>query len=108
MHGAIRFNEPSLTGGEIDHLSAALRGERGFAARCQTLLRQRLGCEELLLTTSCSAALEMSAILLELDPGDEVVMPSFTYVSTASAFVRSGARPVFVDIRADTLNLDEA
>jgi dTDP-4-amino-4,6-dideoxygalactose transaminase len=110
---AIPFNRPSLAGREFRYMSAALRrghisGDGVFTARCQALLERELGVPKALLTTSGTHALEMAALLLELRPGDEVVLPSFTFVSTANAFVLRGARPVFVDIRPDTLNLDEA
>jgi dTDP-4-amino-4,6-dideoxygalactose transaminase len=82
-------------------------GNGMFTKRCQEFFEQRLGAGKVLLTTSCTDALEMCALLLDLQPGDEVVMPAFTFVSTANAFALRGARPVFVDIRPDTLNLDE-
>ena len=83
-------------------------GDGEFTKRCQDFLQSRLRAHKVLLTTSCTDALEMCALLLDLEPGDEVIMPAFTFVSTANAFVLRGARPVFVDIRPDTLNLDEA
>jgi dTDP-4-amino-4,6-dideoxygalactose transaminase len=88
---------------DLGHIS----GDGEFTRRCQELLRAQLGLRSALLTTSCTHALEMAAILLDLSPGDEVIVPDFTFVSTANAFVLRGARPVFADIRADTLNLDE-
>ncbi|MGQ0653696.1 MAG: dTDP-4-amino-4,6-dideoxygalactose transaminase, partial [Betaproteobacteria bacterium] len=88
---------------ELGHLS----GDHEFTHRCQRWLESRFAVRRALLTHSCTAALEMAALLCELEPGDEVVMPSFTFVSTASAFALRGARPVFVDIRPDTLNIDE-
>ena len=90
----------------IDQMHTA--GDGPFTKKCQTLIEQELGAAKALLTTSCTHALELAALLLDLQPGDEVVLPSFTFVSTANAFVLRGARPVFVDIRPDTLNLDES
>ena len=90
----------------IDQLHAA--GEGPFSRKCQTFIEQELGTAKALLTTSCTHALELAALLLDVQPGDEVILPSFTFVSTANAFVLRGARPVFVDIRPDTLNLDES
>ncbi|WP_433995922.1 dTDP-4-amino-4,6-dideoxygalactose transaminase [Bradyrhizobium genosp. L] len=84
-----------------------LSGDGGFTARCHRWIEQQTGCARALLTHSCSSALDMSALLLDIAPGDEIIMPSFTFVSTANAFVLRGAVPVFVDIREDTLNLDE-
>src|SRR5260221_12754535 len=84
-----------------------LSGVGYFLRLCQSRLQEALGVKKVLLTTSCTAALEMSAILLDIQPGDEVIVPSFTFVSGANAFVLRGAKPVFVDIRRDTLNLDE-
>ena len=108
----IPFNVPFLTGKETDHLGTVLAsgnlcGNGAFTKRCNSWLGERLGCRQALLTQSCTAALEMSAILASIGPGDEVIMPSHTFVSTANAFVIRGAVPVFVDVRADTLNLDE-
>ncbi len=108
----IPFNRPHLTGREFVYIAEAvaagqLAGNGQFTRRCQAWLTEQLGCGHALLTHSCTAALEMAALLLDLEPGDEVIMPSFTFVSTANAFVLRGARPVFVDIRPDTLNLDE-
>ncbi len=85
-----------------------LAGNGQFTRRCQAWLQDQLGAPKVLLTHSCTAALEMCALLLDLRPGDEVIMPSFTFVSTANAFVLRGATPVFVDIRSDTLNIDES
>lgn len=109
----IPFNKPYMTGRELHYISQAhasghLSGDGPFTQRCNAWLEQRTGANKALLTHSCTAALEMAALLLDLAPGDEVIMPSFTFVSTANAFVLRGAVPVFVDIRADTLNLDEA
>ena len=106
------FNLPMLTGREFTYIreaidSGQLAGNGGFTRRCHDWLRSTLGVPGVLLTHSCTAALEMAALLLDLGPGDEVIMPSFTFVSTANAFVLRGATPVFVDIRPDTLNLDE-
>lgn len=108
----IPFNRPYLTGRELAYIQEAadagqLAGNGAFTKRCQGWLEEELGAAQVLLTHSCTAALEMSALLLDLQPGDEVIMPSFTFVSTANAFVLRGAQPVFVDIRPDTLNLDE-
>jgi dTDP-4-amino-4,6-dideoxygalactose transaminase len=108
----IPFNKPYMTGRELEYIAQAhenghLSGDGPFTKRCHAWLEQRIGCRKALLTHSCTAALEMAALLLDLQPGDEVIMPSFTFVSTANAFVLRGAVPVFVDIRADTLNLDE-
>lgn len=108
----IPFNKPFLTGKELQHISLAhglgqLAGDGEYTKRCSTWLEQRTGCPKVLLTHSCTAALEMAAILADIQPGDEVIMPSYTFVSTANAFVLRGGVPVFVDIRIDTLNLDE-
>jgi dTDP-4-amino-4,6-dideoxygalactose transaminase len=108
----IPFNRPYLTGNEFTHIQEAvaagqLAGNGRFTRQCQTWLEQRVGAPRVLLTQSCTAALEMAALLIDLGPGDEVIMPSFTFVSTANAVVLRGAQPVFVDIRGDTLNLDE-
>src|SRR5260221_5203801 len=85
-----------------------LSGVGYFLRLCQSRLQEALGAKKVLLTTSCTAALEMSALLLQIQPGDEVIVPAFTFVSGANAFVLRGARPVFVDIRRDTLNIDQA
>jgi len=108
----IPFNRPHLSGKELHNIAAAhqngmLAGDGVFTKQCHEWLQKRTGCVRALLTHSCTAALEMAALLLEMEPGDEVIMPSFTFVSTANAFVLRGATPVFVDIREDTLNLDE-
>jgi dTDP-4-amino-4,6-dideoxygalactose transaminase len=108
----IPFNRPALLGNEIAYITEAVRagqasGDGKFTRACHAALESALGVPKALLTTSCTHALEMSAILLDLEPGDEVILPSFTFVSTANAFVLRGARPVFADIRPDTLNLDE-
>lgn len=107
----IPFNRPYLTGKELSniaeaHLQGQLAGDGTFTKRCQSWLEHQ-GAIKALLTHSCTAALEMAAMLCELEPGDEVIMPSYTFVSTANAFVLRGAVPVFVDIRADTLNINE-
>lgn len=109
----IPFNKPYMTGKELWYISQAhanghLAGDGEFTRRCNAWLENRVGCNQALLTHSCTAALEMTAILADLQPGDEVIMPSYTFVSTANAFVLRGAIPVFVDIRPDTLNIDEA
>jgi dTDP-4-amino-4,6-dideoxygalactose transaminase len=110
---SIPFNKPYMTGRELEYIAQAhaaghLSGDGPFTKRCHAWLEQRTGARKALLTHSCTAALEMAAILLDLAPGDEVIMPSFTFVSTANAFVLRGAVPVFVDIRPDTLNIDES
>jgi dTDP-4-amino-4,6-dideoxygalactose transaminase len=108
----IPFNRPSVVGNEMRYMAEALAlghisGDGEFTRRCQELLRRELGVPAVLLTTSCTHALELAAILLDMGPGDEVIVPDFTFVSTANAFVLRGATPVFVDVRPDTLNLDE-
>jgi dTDP-4-amino-4,6-dideoxygalactose transaminase len=108
----IPFNKPFTIGAELENIAAAVRdghlaGDGRFTRQCHQWLEQNLGAKRALLTHSCTAALEMAAILCDLKPGDEVIMPSFTFVSTANAFALRGATPVFVDIRPDTLNLDE-
>jgi|HubBroStandDraft_6_1064221.scaffolds.fasta_scaffold154979_2 dTDP-4-amino-4,6-dideoxygalactose transaminase len=108
----ILFNSPTLTGKELGLMQEAiargqLSGDGYFTRLCQDRLKQQLGADKVLLTTSCTAALEMTAILLDIGPGDEVIVPSFTFVSGANAFVLRGAKPIFVDIRPDTLNLNE-
>ncbi|MDJ0660393.1 MAG: dTDP-4-amino-4,6-dideoxygalactose transaminase [Crocosphaera sp.] len=109
----IPFNKPFATGKEFDYIKQAitnghLSGNGEFTKKCQTWFESNIGCQKSLLTHSCTAALEMAAILADIQPGDEVIMPSYTFVSTANAFVLRGAIPVFVDIRPDTLNLDES
>src|SRR6267143_1712874 len=101
-----------MTGKELGYISEAhakghLSGDGAFTRSCNAWLEQRTGCRKALLTHSCTAALEMAAILADIRPGDEVIMPSYTFVSTANAFVLRGGVPVFVDIRPDTLNIDE-
>jgi dTDP-4-amino-4,6-dideoxygalactose transaminase len=108
----IPFNKPCRVGREMEYAREALAsvrwsGDGPFTKKCHQLLETALGVPKALLTTSCTHALEMAALLLKVKPGDEVIMPSFTFVSTANAFVLHGAKPVFVDIRPDTLNLDE-
>lgn len=108
----IPFNRPAIMGPEFEYMQAALAngkisGDGAFTKRCHTLLEETLGIPKALLTTSCTHALEMSAILLDIQPGDEVIIPSFTFVSTVNAFVLRGAKPIFIDVRPDTLNLDE-
>jgi dTDP-4-amino-4,6-dideoxygalactose transaminase len=108
----IPFNKASLTGSELAYIQQAIAGghisgDGPFAKKCQGLLEDALGVGRALLTTSCTHALEMAALLLDLRQGDEVIIPSFTFVSTVNAFVLHGASPVFSDIRPDTLNLDE-
>lgn len=102
-----------MTGKELYYIAEAkfgnmLAGDGPFTKRCHQWLEQRTGCSKALLTHSCTSALEMAALLLDIQPGDEVIMPSYTFVSTANAFVLRGGIPVFVDIREDTLNLDES
>ncbi len=106
------FNKPFIIGPELDYIADAvarghLSGDGHYTKLCHQWLEQQLGAKRALLTHSCTAALEMAAILCDIRPGDEVIMPSYTFVSTANAFVLRGGVPVFVDIRADTLNLDE-
>jgi dTDP-4-amino-4,6-dideoxygalactose transaminase len=107
----IPFNRPHLTGREFEYIDKAVRsgqlsGNGAFTKACHARLERQLGARRVLLTHSCTGALEMAALLLDLQPGDEVIIPSFTFVSTANAFVLRGAVPVFVDIRPDTLTLD--
>jgi dTDP-4-amino-4,6-dideoxygalactose transaminase len=108
----IAFNRPHMTGKELyyiaqSHFNGKLAGDGPFTKKCHQWLEAQTGARHALLTHSCTAALEMAAILLDIQPGDEIIMPSYTFVSTANAFVLRGATPVFVDIRPDTLNLDE-
>ncbi|WP_454722559.1 MULTISPECIES: dTDP-4-amino-4,6-dideoxygalactose transaminase [Cupriavidus] len=108
----IQFNRPYMTGKELHYISEAnlsnkLAGDGLFTKRCHQWIERQTGCAKALLTHSCTAALEMAALLLDIQPGDEIIMPSYTFVSTANAFVLRGGVPVFVDIREDTLNLDE-
>jgi dTDP-4-amino-4,6-dideoxygalactose transaminase len=109
----IPFNRSSLQGRELDYIHETIAigqiaGDQTFSRKCQQLLEESLGAPKALVTTSCTHALEMAALLLDIREGDEVIVPAFTFVSTANAFVLRGARPVFCDIRPDTLNLDEA
>ncbi len=108
----IPFNKPYMTGKEQRYIEEAhvnnmLAGDGPFTKRCNNWIEDKTGCSKALLTHSCTAALEMAALLLNIEPGDEIIMPSYTFVSTANAFVLRGGVPVFVDVRADTLNLDE-
>lgn len=113
MHEYIPFNKPFIVGKELFYIAhavlveARLAGDGAYTEKCQRWLEQRLGCVRALLTHSCTAALEMAAILCDFGPGDEIIMPSFTFVSTANAFALRGGVPVFIDIRPDTLNMDE-
>ncbi len=109
----IPFNRPAMAGRELSRVEEALRsghlaGDGPFTRSCSDLLEQLLGAPRVLLTTSCTHALEMSALLLDIRPGDEVIVPSFTFVSTLNAFVLRGGRPVFADIHESTLNMDES
>jgi dTDP-4-amino-4,6-dideoxygalactose transaminase len=108
----IPFNRPGLVGNELRYVQESVEkgrisGDGAFTERCRAVLEELLGAPRVLLTTSCTTALELAALLLDIEPGHEVIMPSFTFVSTANAFVLRGGRPVFADIRPDTLNLDE-
>jgi dTDP-4-amino-4,6-dideoxygalactose transaminase len=108
----VDFNRPLPVGKEQEYILQALQsghisGDGPFTKKCHALLQEFLGVPQVLLTTSCTHALEMAALLLQLRPGDEVILPDFTFVSTVNAFVLRGAKPVFVDIRPDTLNIDE-
>jgi dTDP-4-amino-4,6-dideoxygalactose transaminase len=108
----IPFNQPFFSGKEFDFIQEAVAnwqfsGDGAFTKKCHALLERELGIPKALLTTSCTHALEMAALLLDIKPGDEVIVPSFTFPSTVNAFVLRGARPVFIDVRRDTLNLDE-
>ncbi|WP_058970344.1 dTDP-4-amino-4,6-dideoxygalactose transaminase [Type-D symbiont of Plautia stali] len=108
----IPFNAPPVVGSEVEYMQSAMAsgklcGDGGFTRRCQQWMEQHFGSKKVLLTPSCTASLEMAAILIDIQPGDEVIMPSYTFVSTANAFVLRGATIVFVDVRPDTLNIDE-
>lgn len=108
----IPFNAPPVVGTEVEYMQSAMAsgklcGDGGFTRRCQQWMEQHFGSKKVLLTPSCTASLEMAALLIDLQPGDEVIMPSYTFVSTANAFVLRGATIVFVDVRPDTLNIDE-
>ena len=109
----IPFSKPTVAGKEYQYIEDAIKsgflsGDGPFTKKCQQWFESYLGCESALLTPSCTSALEMAAILIDIQPGDEVIMPSYTFVSTANAFVLRGAKIVFVDIRPDTMNIDEA
>ncbi len=112
MNNPIPFNKPFIIGRELEYITQAvqsghLSGDGMFTKKCRAWMEQKFGANKVLLTHSCTAALEMSAILADSQPGDEVIMPSYTFVSTANAFVLRGAVPVWCDIRPDTLNMDE-
>ena len=109
---SIVFNRPCLVGNELNYMKKAIEnghisGDGEFTKKCHSLLESQLGCNKVLLTTSCTHALEMAALLLDIQSGDEVIVPSFTFVSTVNAFVLRGAFPRFIDCRPDTLNMDE-
>ena len=108
----ISFNIPPYTGKEIDYITEAVAshkicGDGQFTKKCSAWMEERTGSSKVLLTTSCTHATEMAAMLSNIQPGDEVIMPSYTFVSTADAFVLRGAKAVFIDIRPDTMNIDE-
>ena len=108
----IPFNRPYIVGKELTYISEAvsnghISGDGPFTKKCQVLMEKKFSAPKVLLTHSCTAALEIAAILINIQPGDEIILPSFTFVSTANAFVLRGAKLVFVDIRNDTLNIDE-
>lgn len=108
----IPFNKPPYTGNEDQHVLKAMRsdkisGDGGFSKLCHQWFNEKIGCAKSLLTPNCTQALEMAAILIDIQPGDEVIMPSYTFVSTANAFVLRGAKIIFIDIRPDTMNIDE-
>lgn len=112
MNYRIPFNKPCLAGNEMKYVAQAIKmghtsGDGYFTKKCQALLEEALGIKKVFLTPSCTQALEMCALLLDLKAGDEIIVPSFTFVSTVNAFILRGAKPVFIDIRPDTLNLDE-
>src|SRR6185503_14434493 len=109
----IPFNRPYATGKETRYIEDAIKrgqisGDGYYTKLCHQYLEKALGVQKVLLTTSCTHALEMSALLLDIQPGDEVIIPDFTFVSTVNAFVLRGATPRFIDVRPDTLNLDES
>lgn len=109
---SIPFNKPFIVGKELYYIAQAvleghIAGDGIFTRKCHELLEEKFQAKKVLLTHSCTAALEVAALLCDIQPGDEVILPSFTFVSTANAFCLRGARPVFVDIRPDTLNIDE-
>ena len=108
----INFNVPPFTGKEMEYMKQAVEaqkicGDGQFTKKCNQWIEEKTGTRKALLTTSCTHATELAALLAKVQPGDEVIMPSFTFVSTADAFVLRGAIPVFVDIRPDTMNIDE-
>ena len=108
----IPFNRSSVQGSELEYIQKTIEiglvaGDQAFSRKCEDLLKKVVGCSRSLITTSCTHALEMSALLLDIKDGDEVIVPSYTFVSTANAYVLRGARPVFCDVREDTLNMDE-
>ena len=108
----IPFNMPPYVGKENDYIKKAIEnhkicGDGEFTKKCSAWIEEKTGTKKGLLTTSCTHALEMAALLLDIKPGDEVIMPSFTFISTADAFVLRGAKAVFVDIRPDTMNINE-
>lgn len=112
MKYEIPFNRPFMVGKELEYIREAveqghLAGDGPFTKKCHEWMERTFGARKVLLTPSCTAALELAALLCDLEPGDEVILPSYTFVSTANAFVLRGAKPVFVDIRPDTLNIDE-
>lgn len=112
-HSMIPFNKPYLTGNELDYIAEAanlgqLAGDGLFTEKCRKWLQNNIGCDEALLTPSCTAALEMAALLIDTQQGDEIIMPSYTFVSTANAFVLQGGVPVFIDVKRNTLNIDES
>lgn len=112
MSYRIPFNAPGLAGDELRYIADAITrghsaGDGAYTAKCHAYLQEKLAAAKVLLTTSCTHALELAAMLLDIQPGDEVIVPAFTFVATVNAFVLRGARPVFCDIRPDTLNLDE-
>lgn len=108
----VPFNKPSFTGNELEYISNAvsnvhISGDGSYTKKCHELLEKRFNAKKVLLTTSCTHALELASILLDLKEGDEVIVPSYTFVSTVNAFMLRGAKPVFIDIREDTKNIDE-
>lgn len=108
----IPFNKPYLTGKEIEYIEESLKsgnivGNCEFTKKCERLMEEKFGAKKILLTGSCTDAMEMASLLIDLQPDDEVIVPSFTFVSTVNAFILRGAKPVFIDIREDTLNIDE-
>ena len=113
VNNLITFNKPPFTGNEEKYVLEAIRGPKmsgdgPFTQKCHQWFEDRLLCNKVLLTTSCTHALEMAAILIDIKEDDEVIMPSYTFVSTANAFVLRGAKIVFVDIHPDTMNIDES